>query len=336
VKANAGLDMSFFNERLSLSVDAYRHNTHKMIIYQPAASATGFDYVITNSGGMKTTGWEATVNARIIEHADFKWDIAFNMAQYKSVVTALPAGAYTTSYAGGTMLTQVGSAPNLFYGHKTNGLFLTDPAAQSVGFVSKNADGTTTPFRGGDVQFINTNGDKLIDDNDRQVIGNPNPDFYGGISTRLVYKNWSFEALGTFSVGNDVYNYTRRQLESMTGYANQSPVVINRWKTDGQHTSTPRATWGDPVGNSRFSDRWIEDGSYFRIKTASVSYNIPLKAGAVKYATVFLTGNNIITLTRYMGYDPEFSAGPGVYEQGVDILQEPQYRSVQAGMRVGL
>ncbi len=137
-------------------------------------------------------------------------------------------------------------------------------------------------------------------------------------------------------MGGKVYNYTRRQLESMSGYANQTQVVINRWKTDGQKTNVARAEWGDPLGNSRFSDRWIEDGSYFRVKTASLSYNVPLKPGAVKGITVFLTGNNLLTITHYLGFDPEFSAGPGVYEQGVDILLEPQFRSMQMGVRIGL
>jgi hypothetical protein len=286
---------------------------------------------------MKTTGWEASATARIIDKNHLKWDLGFNIAQSKSVITELPAGPFTTDFAGGTMITKVGSAPNLFYGYKTAGIFTSNAEAANAALVNRNSDGSTTPFRGGDVHFIdNTGSYKIIDDNDRQVIGNPNPDFYGGINSHLSYKNWTLDILCTFSVGNDVYNYTRRQLESMTGYSNQLQSVVNRWKTDGQLTDMPRATWGDPMGNSRFSDRWIEDGSYLRVKTASVSYNIPFKPGAVKYATVFLTGNNLLTLTRYLGYDPEFSAGSGVYEQGVDILLEPQFRSVQAGIRVGL
>jgi len=334
-KLNAGLDIALFNERLSLSFDAYRHRTSKMIVYQPVGAAGGFDYAVTNSGGMKTMGWEASATARIIDNSKVKWDLGFTIAQSKSIVTDLPAGPFTTDFAGGTTITKVGIAPNMFYGYRSNGVFTSNAEATAAGLVNRNADGSTTPFRGGDMRFTDY-GDKVIDDNDRRLIGNPNPDYYGGVNSRVVYKNWSLDLLCTFSVGNDVYNYTRRQLESMSGYPNQLQSVVNRWKTDGQTTSMPRAAWGDPLGNSRFSDRWIEDGSYFRIKTARVSYNIPFKPGAVKYATVFITGTNLLTLTRYLGYDPEFSAVSGVYGQGVDILLEPQFRSVQAGLRVGL
>jgi len=125
-------------------------------------------------------------------------------------------------------------------------------------------------------------------------------------------------------------------LESMSGYANQTEAILSRWKTNGQVTNIPKATWGDPMGNSRFSDRWIEDGSYIRLKTVSLAYNIPIKPGAVKYIQVYGTGNNLYTLTKYLGYDPEFSAANGVFGQGMDIMLEPQYKSVQAGVRIGL
>ncbi|MBS1563346.1 MAG: SusC/RagA family TonB-linked outer membrane protein [Bacteroidetes bacterium] len=334
-KLNAGLDVALFNERLTVSFDAYRHQTSKMIVYQPLGAASGFDYTATNSGGMRTSGWELSATARIINHAGLKWDLGFNIARYKSVVTDLPSGSFTTDYAGATMITQVGSAPNMFYGYRTNGIYTTNAAAAAEGLSNRNSNGSTTPFRGGDVRFVDY-GDKVIDAGDRSVIGNPNPDYYGGVNSRVSYKSWTLDLLCTFSVGNEVYNYTRRQLESMSGYGNQLQSVDNRWRTDGQVTNMPRATWGDPMGNSRFSDRWIEDGSYFRIRTASVSYNIPIKPGAVKYTTVFVTGTNLLTFTKYLGYDPEVSAGPGVYGQGLDILQEPQYRSVQAGLRIGL
>jgi hypothetical protein len=98
----------------------------------------------------------------------------------------------------------------------------------------------------------------------------------------------------------------------------------------------PKATWGDPMGNSRFSDRWIEDGSYLKLRTLSLAYNVPIKPGAIKYIQVYATGNNLFTLTKYLGYDPEFSTVNGVFGQGMDIVPEPQYKSVQAGVRIGL
>jgi TonB-linked SusC/RagA family outer membrane protein len=336
-KLNAGLDVSLFNERLNVTVDGYRNSTDKMIVYQPAASTSGMDYTITNSGAMKTTGWEASVNARLINQKSLKWDVGFNIAHYKSIVTKLPVNSILTDYAGGTMITKVGSAPNVFYGYKTNGVYSTQAEATSANLATKTGNGGTTSFSAGDVRFVNADAsNNVIDANDMQVIGDPNPDYFGGISTRLSWKNWSLDALLSFTQGNDVYNYSRRQLESMSGYANQTDAVINRWRTEGQITNVPKATWGDPVGNSRFSDRWIEDGSYLRLRTISVTYNVPFKPGFVKNATIYATANNLFTFTKYLGYDPEFSATSSVYGQGVDVLLEPQYKSAQLGVRIGL
>jgi TonB-linked SusC/RagA family outer membrane protein len=336
-KLDAGVDVSLFNERLNVTADAYRNTTDKMIVYQPAASASGMDYTITNSGGMKTTGWEASVKARLINQKSFKWDVGFNIAHYKSIVTKLPVNSILTNYANGTMITKVGDAPNVFYGYKTNGVYSTQAEANGAGLVTKKGDGGTTQFNAGDVKFVNADAsNNVIDANDMQIIGDPNPDYFGGISTRLSWKNWALDALLSFSQGNDIYNYGRRQLESMSGYSNQTEAVINRWRTEGQITSIPKATWGDPMGNSRFSDRWIEDGSYLRLRTISVTYNVPFKPGVVKYASIYATADNLLTFTKYLGYDPEFSATSSVYGQGVDVLLEPQYKSVQLGVRIGL
>jgi hypothetical protein len=169
-----------------------------------------------------------------------------------------------------------------------------------------------------------------------QVIGDPNPDFTGSISNFVSWKRISFDALITFSKGNDIFNYTRYVLESMMDFNNQTPRVINRWRTNDQVTTVPRASFGDPSGNARFSDRWIEDGSYLRLRTISITYDIPIKEGIiVKYAKIYATGNNLVTLTKYLGYDPEFSASGSVFTQGIDVGLEPQYKSVQLGVRIG-
>jgi len=335
-RINAGVDFSVLNERLSFSFDVWKHKTDNMIVYEAAPAASGFEFVVNNSGAMKSTGWDASVQGRIVNGAKLKWDLGFNIAQYKSRVTALPADILT-EFAGGTYLTRVGQAPNLFYGHVTEGVFSSNAQASSAGLSSLNAQGALVPFQGGDIRFKNINAsDAVIDDNDRTVIGDPNPDFYGAINSNLTWKNWSVEALVTFVQGNDVYNYTRRQLESMSGYENQTEAAMNRWKNDGQNASMPRAVWGDPAGNSRFSDRWIEDGSYMRLRSVSVSYDFNIKPRLVKYAVVYLTGNNLVTLTKYKGYDPEFNVSSSVFGQGVDAMMEPLHKSVQVGIKLGL
>lgn len=340
-KANIGIDASFLNERLSVSIDAYQNTTDKMIVYEPQPTTSGFTYAVTNNGGMRTKGLEFAVNARIINHANLKWDIGGNIAAYRNKITKLPGNQMLTTYAGATVLTAQGLPANLFYGYKTNGVYASDAEAAAAGTTHQgisvvSSTGTLVKLKGGDVRFSDTNGDNIIDSKDMQIIGNPNPDFTGSFNTRFSYKRLTIDALFTFSKGNDIYNYTRRVLESESGYQNQTLAVVNRWRADGQVTNIPKATYGDPMGNARFSDRWIDDGSYLRLRTVSVSYNVPVKTKFLKSVNVYLTGNNLFTVTKYLGYDPEFSATESLLTQGIDTNLEPIYRSVQLGIRVGL
>jgi TonB-linked SusC/RagA family outer membrane protein len=334
-KLNGGLDVALFNERFNFSVDVYQNKTDKMLVNETLPSITGTTFALTNSGNMKTTGVEASVTTRIINKPAFKWDAGFNVAKYKSTITGLPNNIFT-EYAGGTIISSVGNGPNMFYGFRTNGVFVSDAEATAAGLSIVQANGNILAFRGGDIHFQDVNGDHIIDANDQQIIGDPNPDFTGAITNRVEWKRFALDVLFTFSKGNDIYNYTRRQLESQSNYNNQTTAVINRWRSNGQVTNIPRASFGDPIGNSRFSDRWIEDGSYFRLRTASLTYNLPIKAGFLRYSVLYVTGNNLFTLTKYLGFDPEVSAMPGVLAQGVDITLEPQFRSVQVGLRFGL
>lgn len=336
-KLNAGVDAGLFNERLSLSFDVYRHMTYKMLVNEEMPTASGIGQALTNSGTMKTTGAELSLMGRVVNKPQLKFDLGFTAGRYKSILNRLPdPWMIVTDYAGGSYIGSLKNVPNLFYGFKANGVYASDAEAASEGLGVMQGTGAIIPFRGGDIRFADLNGDKLIDGNDRQVIGNPNPDFFGSISTNLVWRNFSFETFFTFIQGNDMYNYTRRQLESQSDFSNQTTAVLNRWRNVGQVTSMPRASFGDQVGNSRFSDRWIEDGSYFRLKSATLSYNLPFKSEFLRYSMIYVTGNNLFTLTKYLGYDPEMSATINAWGQGVDITLEPQYRSLQIGLRFGL
>jgi TonB-linked SusC/RagA family outer membrane protein len=335
-KLNIGLDGSVLNERVSFSIDGYWNKTDKMIVFESTPVASGFSYAITNSGAMSTNGIEAAVNVRILNKTSLKWDAGFAIGTYRSKVDKLPNDRILTSFGNATYVTMVDHDPNLFYGYKTNGVYATDAIASQEGLSIRNANGTLSSFTGGDVRFQDMNNDKIIDELDRTIIGNPNPDFFGSAFSKVEYKGFTLDALFTFSVGNDAYNYTRNHLESMSGFENQTEAVLNRWRANGHQTSVPKATWGDPMGNTRFSDRWIEKASYFRMRTATLSYNVPFSSGFLKYAVVYVTGNNIFTLTEYKGYDPEFSPTESIFGQGVDNALEPQHRSVTIGVRIGL
>ena len=334
-KLNVGLDLALMNERISLSLDAYQNKTDNMLVYQPLTTLSGFESVLTNGGRMQNSGFEATLNVRVINTANFKWDAGINASTYKNKILAVPNDRFETYYAGATILTAVGNPANQFYGYTTSGVFATD--AEAAGLSKKNTDGSLSVFKGGDVRFVDLNNDKMIDQNDRSIIGDPNASITGGLTNRLVWKRLELNALLTFSQGNDVYNYVRYRLESANGVENQLVTVNNRWRGPGQITNMPKASFGDPMGNSRFSDRWIEDGSYLRLRSLALQYNWPIKAGAfLKSTTIYATANNVFTLTNYKGYDPEFSATQSIFSQGIDTGLDPQFRNITLGVRLGL
>jgi TonB-linked SusC/RagA family outer membrane protein len=335
-KFNAGVDAALLEERLGLSFDFFFNKTNDMLVYEPISTISGFNFALTNNGGMKTSGIELALNGRVLDKK-VKLDIGLNLATAKSEITELPGDQILTEIGNAIILTKVGQAPNLFYGFQTNGIYQSADEAASEGLSYKNSDGSSTPFEAGDVRFVDNYGDGVIDEKDMVEIGNPNPDFTGSLSALVSWKRFNFDALFTFSKGNDIYNYTRYTLESMSGYNNQLQVAANRWRTEGQVTSVPRASWGDPSGNSRFSDRWIEDGSYFRLRTVSLTYDLPVKEGIlIKYVKVYATANNLFTMTKYLGYDPEFNSSASIFAQGIDVGLEPQFRTIQLGIRIGL
>ncbi|AVR45608.1 SusC/RagA family TonB-linked outer membrane protein [Christiangramia fulva] len=334
-KADLGLDISLLNERLGASVDVYQNKTQNMIIYEPVEVSSGFDYVVSNSGSMKTEGFDLNIYGRILD-GDFKWDSGLILSRYVNEVTSLPRDMIVTNFGGATYLTAEGFAPNLFYGLESKGVYTTNEEANADGLQTRLPNGELRPFQGGDIQFTDVNGDKIIDENDRMVIGDPNPDFMGSFSTKLSYGNFTLDALFNFSVGNDLYNGTRAMLESMSGYENQTLAVLNRWRANGQVTDIPKVSWGDPMGNSDFSSRWIERGDYLRLKTLILSYDLPVSGNTFRYAKVYATANNLFTVSDYLGYDPEFSATSSIYGKGVDFGLEPQFRTYQLGFRIGL
>lgn len=335
-KANLGVDLLAFRERLQLTADIYQNTTSDMLTYEPTGISVGLPGIITNNGGLRTQGLDISANYRIL-NTSVKWTAGITLSKYVSKLTRLPQNPLLiTNSAGATYISAVGDQPNLFYGYIADGVFNSDAAANAANLSSLNTNGSSQAFKGGDVIFRDLNNDHQIDEKDKAVIGNPNPDYTGSLINTISWKRWALDALITFSSGGDVFNYTRYQLESQSNFTNQTPAVINRWRADGQETSVPRASYGDPLGNSRFSSRWIEDGSYIRLRSLSLSYSIPGIPRLLKYLTIYGSATNLLTLSHYLGYDPEFNAGGGVFNAGTDYLLDPQYKSVQLGIKIGL
>lgn len=335
-KFNVGVDASFFNERLSLSADFYRTNVKDMIAYSSITPISGFSTYVDNNGEMQNTGFDFSLSGRLLNLRELKWDAGLTASHYKNKVTKLNGDRYLTDIAGGTILTEVGKPLGVFYGYKTNGVYATSAEAATDGLYHRSGL-QDLAFGAGDVRFVNLNAaDKYINESDRTVIGDPNPDVFGGLFTSVSWKQFKLSARFTYSVGNDVYNYTRSTLESMNGLANQTQVVLNRWTKEGQITNVPRVVYGDPMQNSRFSDRWIEDGSYLKFKNLTLSYDVPMKKGLIRGLQVYAVAENLGTLTSYKGYDPEFSVTASPLGYGIDAFVTPQTRTFYVGLILGL
>ncbi|MFT3753255.1 MAG: SusC/RagA family TonB-linked outer membrane protein [Paludibacter sp.] len=333
---NTGIDLSVLKERLNLSLDVYSNTISDMILSVKPASISGSQAnIILNAGKMRNIGFDLNLNSRLINSRDFKWDLGLMVSKYKNEVLDLSGKEYYNQSLGATIQTKVGQPLGLFYGYKTNGVYATAADANAEGLNIREGL-LLVPFGAGDMRFVNQNTDNVIDENDRVVIGDPNPDWFGNINTRLKYKKLELSALFSYSIGGDVYNYSRSQLESMSMPYNQLKTVLSRWRQDGDITSVPKATPGDPMGNARFSDRWIEDGSYLRLKNLTLSYDLNLKLSLIQSSVVYLTAENMLTLTRYKGLDPEFALGVSSLYMGIDPCVAPQTRTVSVGLKLGL
>ncbi|MFT3740736.1 MAG: SusC/RagA family TonB-linked outer membrane protein [Breznakibacter sp.] len=335
-KLNAGLDLNLFNERLALSADFYQSNTRNLLMLRDLPVVAGKGKYWTNDGELSNKGMEITAQVKVLNASKLKWEMGASAGKYENRIEKLNGGSYTTDAYGAQILTAEGHAAGVFYGYKTKGVLTTGAAANAANLKMQNDNGTYTYFAPGDMLFDDYKADGIIDENDRQVIGDPNPDFYGSFNSKWSYRNFTLDALFTFSYGNDVYNYLRAKLESGSELINQTTAMLNRWKYEGQATDMPRAMYGDPVGNARFSDRWIEDGSYLKLKSVSLNYKVPYQGAMISGIDVWVSANNLLTFSKYLGRDPEVSVSNSVLLQGIDIGLLPQTPGFFVGVKLSL
>jgi hypothetical protein len=351
-RLSAGVEGSFLNNRLSLGVNYFRSNTDDLLTRQQLGFLSGLDMNWSNGGKLKNEGFDVNFTAKVLALKDFQWQIGASAGHYKNEIKELPDGAQSmdNQIYGATIRTQVGQAANLFYGYKSLGVFSTTAEAQAASahaagldtydpnglyFLADNGEDHVY-FEAGDVHFADLNGDGKITDKDQTFIGDPNPDIYGNIFTSFAWKRLKLDVCFNYSLGNDVYNYMRSQLEGGSRFMNQTTALLRRWQVEGQVTDVPRITFQDPLGNSRFSDRWIEDGSYLRLKTVTLSYDLPLKSEYIQGFQFWVQGNNLLTFTKYLGSDPEFTITSSVIGQGIDLGRLGQSRSIVAGVKINL
>lgn len=343
-KFNVGLQAYMLNNRLGVDFNYYVNKTKDLLTLQTFKNPIGgINNYWTNGGEIKNEGFELSVTAKPVVTHKWNVEVGASVGHYANKVTKLPDGDYTSSvYGDNNILTSVGNPVGLFYGYKTAGVFATDAEAKAAGkdgylYMEDNA-GIRNDFKAGDVHFIDQNNDGKISELDKVVIGDPNPDIYGNIFATINYKNLTLTMGWNYSLGNDVYNYQRSILNSGSTFYNQQVAEVAHWRYEGQQTDLPRLAYGDPMGNNRFSDRWIEDGSYLRLKTLNLSYKVPVPGSWtwLQGLTIWAQANNLLTFTKYLGSDPEFSIGNGVLYQGIDCGNIAQGRSFQCGVKINL
>ena len=343
-KLNAGLQAYLLDNRLSVAFDYFLHKTDNLLMLKSFSNPIGgINNYWSNGGELENQGFEVALSFKPVVTRDWRVEMGASVGHYKNRVTKLPDGDYTSSvYGDDNILTSVGNPVALFYGYKTEGVLSDDAAALAAGggkylYMEDNA-GNTYNFQAGDIHFVDLNGDGKIDAHDKTVIGDPNPDIYGNIFATANWKNLTLSLGFNYSLGNDVFNYQRSILNSGSTFYNQQVSGDARWRYEGQHAELPRVAYGDPMGNNRFSDRWIEDGSYLRLKTVNLSYRVPVPGSWtwLQGLTLWAEAQNLFTVTRYLGSDPEFSIANSVYSQGIDCGNMAQSRAFMAGVKINL
>lgn len=342
---NAGFETNVFNNRLNIKFNYFNSKVDNLLTYQALGYLSGLERTWSNGGSMKNEGFDVSAVAKVVSTKNFQWELGASMGHYENKITKLVDGqnSFDTSIYGATVRTEIGHPANMFYGYKVvkdasspEGVFKTSEDANKKLFVL-GANGIDKLYFGaGDMHFEDMNNDGQITEADRTFIGNPNPDIYGNIFTSLMYKRLKLDINFNYCLGNDVYNYMRSQLEGGSRFMNQTTAITRSWQTEGQVTDIPKVTFQDPLGNSRFSDRWIEDGSYLRLKSVTLSYSLPVHSTFLQGFQFWVQGNNLLTFSKYLGSDPEFSMTSSVLGQGIDLGQLPQSRSIVAGIKINL
>lgn len=347
-KFNVGLEGYFLHNRLGISFDYFIHKTNNLLTLKNFNDQiSGINRYWANSGALQNSGFEFSLSVKPIVTKSWNVELGASVGHYKNEVIELPNGTYEeySIYGYKNIRSIVGAPVAQFYGYKTNGVFADDESAKKAHL---NVDGTTDYlfmydetgakkyFKAGDVHFVDLDNNGEINENDRTVIGDPNPDIYGNLFANINWKNFTLSFNFNYNIGNDVYNYQRMLLTSGSNFWNQQVSITNHWRYEGQQTNMPRIEYGDPMQNNRFSDRWIEDGSFLRLKTLTLSYKVPMNNDWLQGLTVWAQATNLFTITKYLGSDPEFSVGNNALYQGVDCGNLAQSRAFTLGLKINL
>lgn len=327
---DVGLDLGLFENRVRFTTDYYRKKTTDLIYNVSIPSTSGYQTMLTNIGSVENKGLEFSIESDNFT-GNFRWNTSFNISFNKNKVLELGGEPYKeipdASYLGSFRRLVVGQPLGVFYGYRFDGIFQnTDETAAQISSAS--------PIGVGLRRYKDLNGDKKVDAaNDREILGDANPDFFGGLTNTFTYKGLELNVFFQYCYGNKIFNYNAIDLETPTGGQNAYAEVVNRWTPTNPSNTIPKANTNRAVV---VSDRWVEDGSYLKLKTLSLSYNFPnLKYKYAHNLKVYLTGQNLITWTNYRGYDPEVSfRGASTLQAGEDNAGYPQSRTYMVGVKL--
>lgn len=338
-QTDIGLDLGLLNNRIAATFDFYIKETNDLILNRPVPTTSGFTVVPQNIGDMRNVGFELSLSFANVQTTDFTWTTtlfgAFNRNEVINLFDDQPLDfGFATRVAEGE---PIGS----FFGLETDGIFQNQAEIDEVNRLNDNRD-FIPGAQPGDFRFVDQNGDGIINNDDRTFIGNALPDFTGGIDNKLSYKGLSLDFFFQFNLGNEVYNNNLAFAEGLNSvFAPTVRSYEGAWRQEGDGDMFPRITGGQSADNNRQdSDRYVEDGSFVRLKTANLAYTIPrtlTERVGIRSLRLFVSGTNLITWTNYSWYDPEVNTfGDSNVSLGTDFLTYPLARTIQFGLNLGL
>ncbi|MDN5284831.1 MAG: hypothetical protein JWR38_1105 [Mucilaginibacter sp.] len=353
-QTDLALDFGLFNNRLTISVDVYKKTTDNLLLNVPLPGSSGFTVYTDNVGKLQNKGLEIELQSVNFKSKSFSWNTGFNIAFNRNKVLAL-ANGNAPFPQGFASWVEVGQPLGSFRGYKVAGIFQSQQEINDLNAAAKTKTGNanalyqvaaTSP---GDIKFADLNGDGVITAADQTISGSAQPSFVGGLTNNMKYKDFDLSFFWQFSYGNKIYNNTRSFAEGQNSVFGQFATVLNRWTPTNTNTDIPRAVYGDPNQNNRVSDRFIENGSYLRLKNVTLGYTIPKFAAQaihVRSVRVYVSAQNLATITKYSGFDPELStfndgnsvttaASTSNTAPGTDFLTAPQARTIIFGVNVG-
>lgn len=334
-----GTDISFLNNRFNLTFDYYNRVTKNLLFSVPLPQYSGFQTQLKNIGKVENRGFEIGLNSKALT-GDFQWNTDVNVSVNENKVLELPnnndiqygSGPGHMIGLGNTQILRVGEPVGSFFGWVYDGVYQTgDKFLTGGGFET---------IIGGE-KFKDLNGDGKLDANDRQIVGNPNPKFTWGLNNDFKYKNFDLNIFFQGSQGNDLLSFTLLEIESMASPYNSTTRALNRWTPTNTDTDIPVRSIGR---TQRVSTRWIYDGSYARLKNLAIGYNLStdkLKKAHISKVRIYASAQNILTFTKYLGYDPEVnynSSGSGSNANrnlGLDYGSYPNAKSYTIGLNIG-